>query len=304
MEDLELNLIKIIGIIAVTLFTSSAFADSVSLHLFKSPKGINWSSPWTMTYSTLKNSLVKTGSKRAFAISHVFVEVKCDSTGEHIFRGQTSADDSEERELLFKKGYGLGLMFHTYKGKYEKDEAILKDMAPYEGSARRGEYKALISPSTCQRLLKYEREYQARNFGSLYSGLQADPLKGEGTGCSAFGMSFMRVGGLTPAFVQNWKNIIDVPKRFVGGPLTGNRVSVLKLLTHPGAKWSNKEAHIHLEAWNPEKMLEWVVATHNLIDKGGVLPGYDVVVDSVGNSKSVTVDLTSVPTPTGPIWLY
>lgn len=295
-------MIKLIGLVAVFLSTS-VFADSVTLHLFKSPKGINWSSPWTMTFSTLKNSLVNTKGKRAFAISHVFIEVKCDSTGERILRGQTSADDSEERELLFKKGYGLGLMFHTYKGKYETDSTIERDMAPYEGSTRRGEYTALINPATCQRLLQYEREYQALGYGSLYSGLQADPLKGEGTGCSAFGMSFMRVGGLTPAYVNSWKNIIDVPKRFVGGPLTGKKVSVAKLLFHPGAKWSNKEPHIHLEAWNPEKMLDWVKQTHDLVDKGGSIPGFDITADRVGNTKSVTVDLRDVPTPVGPIWL-
>ncbi|MBA2403709.1 MAG: hypothetical protein H0V66_02975, partial [Bdellovibrionales bacterium] len=112
---------NLVGLL-VWFISSSVLADSVSLHLFRSPLGINWSTPWQMTVSTLKNSLANTHGKRAFAISHVFVEINCESTGEHIFRGQTSVDDSGERELLFKKKYGMGVMFHTYKGQYETDE--------------------------------------------------------------------------------------------------------------------------------------------------------------------------------------
>lgn len=275
----------------------------MTLHLFSSPKGINWSTPWTMTYSTLKNSIVNTHGKRAFAISHVFVEVKCDSTGEHILRGQTSTDDSNERELLFKLKYGMGVMFHTYKGKYEKEEAILKDMAPYEGSSRRGTFTALINAKTCQRLLQWEREYDASGDWNKYSGLQADPLKGEGAGCSAYGISFMKTAGILEPFTEQWKNIIDVPKRFVGGPLTGNRVDILKLLFHPGARWNNKEPHIHLEAWNPENMLRWVKKTHDIVQHGGELPGYKIQIETLKDQKSVIVDLRGRATPQGPIWI-
>ncbi len=293
---------KLIGVF-LFLFSTHLLADSISLHLFRSPLGIDWSNPWRMTISTLKNSIANTHGMRAYSISHVFVEVKCDSIGTHIYRGQTSSDDSNEKELLFKEKYGLGVMFHTYKGKFEKDESILKDMAPYEGSERRGRFTALVSPQTCQRMLQYVNEYEERGYGNIYSGLQADPLKGQGAGCSAFGMSFLRVGGLMEPFMEKWKSIINVPKRFVGGPLTGNKVSILKILTHPAAQWSDKEAHIHLEAWNPERMLKWVSEVHDLITQGQALPGYKVESETVGESKSIIIDLTARPTPSGAFWI-
>lgn len=293
---------KIVSILFL-FFSTQVMADSFSLHLFRSPLGIDWSTPWNMTISTLKNSLADTQGMRAYSISHVFVEVKCDSIGTHIYRGQTSSDDSNEKELLFKQKYGLGVMFHTYKGKFEKDESILKDMAPYEGSERRGRFTALISSQTCQRMLQYVKEYEQRGYGNIYSGLQADPLKGEGAGCSAFGMSFLRIGGLMEPFMENWKSVINVPKRFVGGPLTGQKVSLLKILSHPGARWSNKEDHIHLQAWNPENMLRWVSKVHDQIQQGHEIPGYMMEAERVGESKSVTVDLTSRPTPSGSFWM-
>lgn len=293
---------KIVGFFVLFLSLHTQ-ADSVSLHLFSSPLGINWSTPWQMTVSTLKNSLVNTGDKRAFSISHVFVELNCNSSGEHIFRGQTSIENSGERELIFKKGYAMGVMFHTYEGQYETEQAVYSGIADYDGTSRYGTFTAVINAKTCQRLLRYEREYVARGYGKLYSGLQADPLKGEGAGCSAYGMSYLRVGGLMENFTNEWKNIIDVPKRFVGGPLTGKKVHITKLLFRPGAKWSNKEPHIHLEAWNPEKMLSWVKKTYDHLEKGGELEGYKTSIRKNGKSKHVTVDLSERSTPTGAIWL-
>jgi hypothetical protein len=289
----------------VSLFCCwQASADSLTLHLFRSPRGINWSSPWAMTTSTIHNAYTSTGSMRAFSISHVFVEVTCDSTGEHILRGQTSRDNEEERELIFKKKYGLGVMFHTFRGRFEKDDDIDRDMAPYEGSSRRATFSARINPQTCQRLLQYAREYEERGFGELYSGLQADPLKGEGAGCSAFAMSFIRVGGLLEPYMEDWKQIIDVPKRFVGGPITGNKVKITKILSHPRARWSNREPHVHLEAWDPERMHAWVGKIYDRIILGQHKNSYEFSVNRTGNSYAVEVDLTDKATPTGPIWLF
>jgi hypothetical protein len=291
--------------LAVLLLISSlsTSADTLSLHLFRSPKGINWKSPFSMTYSTLKNSLVDFKDKREFGISHVFVEVKCDSTGEHIYRGQTSIANSNERELIFKKKYGMGVMFHTYQGVLEKEDVILRDMAPYETSFRRARAAFKISPSTCQRMLQYAREYEERKYYEMYSGLQADPLKGEGSGCSAFAVSFLRVGGILGNFSHEWKQIIDVPKRFIGGPLTGNKVNILKIISSPFAKWSDREPHIHLEAWDPEQMHRWVYKIFTQV-QGGLYNGdYSAEIENQGDAKSVELDVSHLPTPTGSFWL-
>lgn len=291
--------------LAVLLFITSysTCADTLSLHLFRSPKGINWKTPWSLTVSTLKNSIVKFDNKRAFSISHVFVEVKCDSTGEHIFRGQTSIPDSNERELLFKKKYGMGVMFHTQPGVLEKEDVIKKDLLSYETSFRRAKASFKISPSTCQRMLQYAREYEERKYYEMYAGLQGDPLKGEGAGCSAFGASFLRVGGILGNFANEWKQIIDVPKRFVGGPLTGNKVNILKIISKPFAKWSNKEPHIHLEAWDPEQMHRWVYKIFTQVQSSQYNGDFSAVIENQGDAKSVELDVSHLPTPQGSFWL-
>src|SRR5690606_26051979 len=128
-----------------------------------------------------------------------------------------------------------------------------------------------------------------RGYGKMYSGLQADPLKGEGSGCSAFAVSFMRVGGLMAPFTEEWKETVDVPLYLVGGPMTGRKVSIVKVLRSFRAKWSNKVPHYHLVAWNPEAMHRWLLRTHKAV-RSGDFRDYDANVDEFRNSKILTLD--------------
>jgi hypothetical protein len=281
----------------------SVKADEVKLHLLRSPLGIDWSTPWKLTNSVLLNQVAPVGDKRRYSISHVFIELKCDSLGVHLLRGMTSATDTEERELLFKKGYGLGIMFHTYQGKLEKNASILKDLAPYKGSKRRAELAIKISSSTCQRLVEYAREYEELGYGQMYSGLQADPLKREGAGCSAFAVSFLRVGGLMDKFTNEWKKIIDVPKSLIGGPITGGKVHLGTLLTRPFARWNSKVSHVHLEAWDPEAMHSWVKKTYLQVINGNYNGKWPANVNREKDSYQVELNMEERETPAGEFWL-
>lgn len=293
---------KLVGLLLL-VFSLNSQADELKFHLMRSPLGVNWSTPWKLTMSILKNQIAPVGKKRAYSISHVFVEVKCDSSGKHILRGMTSATTTEERDLVFRQKYGLGTMFHSYKGSLEKDEAIIKDLAPYAGSKRRSELAIKISPETCERLLAYAEEYEDLGYGNMYSGLQADPLKREGAGCSAFAVSFMRVGGLMDDFTREWQRVIDVPKRFVGGPLTGNKVNIITLMSKPFARWSDKEAHIHLEAWDPEAMHSWVGKTYYEVLNGSYEGKWPANVSREKNTLKVELDMENRDTPAGDFWI-
>lgn len=276
----------------------------MTLFFINSPKGINWKTPWSITVSTINNSLLKFKDKRVFGISHVFVKVQCDNLGKTIYRGMTSATDSEERDLLFNKKFGLGLMFHTYLGKLEKDEVIKKDLDSYAGSDRVAKMTTIISPEACERMVTYVNDFEARGFGKMYSGLQADPLKGEGSGCSAFGMSFLEVAGLLePEYAAKFREHLYIPKRFVGGPLTGNKVSVTHLLFRPSAKWNNKEPNIELYAWNPEKMHAWVSDIYKAAEHGKHIPNL-VGTTKLGKTKEIVFDKSHLPVPTGSYWKF
>lgn len=287
----------------VLLLTSSfAFGDSLSIYFIKSPYGINWSSPWLMTTSTLVNQLAPSKGRSGHSISHTYAEIKCDSRGVHMFRGMTSISNDEEQDLIFKKQYGLGVIFHTFKGRYEKNEDIQKDIANYWGDKRLSVLNLEISPSTCARLENYMNEYEALGYGLMYSGLQADPLKREGSGCSAYVVSLLRVGGLMQDFTNEWKEVIDVPLKLIGGPMTNKKVSLMKVLLSVRTQWSSKRPHYHLEAWNPDLMHKWLLRTHKQV-RNGEYSEFDATIDQFQNTRTLNLDFSHLPTPVGGFWL-
>jgi hypothetical protein len=294
---------KTLGFFLLMLLPLTALSNELKLHFMRSPLGVNWASPWTLTTSILKNQVVPFKKKRAYSISHVFVEVKCNSNGKHILRGMTSATTTEERDLVFKKKYGLGTMFHFYKGRLEKNESILRDLAPYAGSSRKAELTIKTSGEACERMLDYAQEYEDLGYGNKYSGLQADPLKREGAGCSAFGVSFMRVAGLMDDFTNEWRTSIDVPNKFIGGPMTGNKVDILYILARPYARWSNKSPHVHLEFWNPEAMHSWVKKTYFEIRDGSYEGKWPANISRFKDTFKVELDMETRQTPEGSFWL-
>jgi hypothetical protein len=281
----------------------SSFADELKLHVIKSPVGINWSTPWKLAITTVKNQIAPVGNKRAYSISHVFVEVNCPSVNTRILRGMTSATNTEERDIIFKKKYGLGAMFHTYVGKLEKDQEIEEDLLPYKGAHRKAELTFKVSPLACQRMLDYAEEYEQLGYGQMYSGLQADPLKGEGAGCSAFAVSFMRVAGLMDDFTSDWKQKINIPKKLIGGPLTGNRVKFSFLLLNPFLRWSSDIPHIHLEAWDPELMHQWIHKTYFEIRNGRYESDFPVSISNDQDTLKLEINMENRETPIGSFWI-
>ncbi|MBY0515929.1 MAG: hypothetical protein K2P81_03400 [Bacteriovoracaceae bacterium] len=291
-------------ILFFSLYSQVTLADKLTLVFARSPLGINWATPNTLAVSTVKNSLVPM-KRRAFSISHVFVGLKCDSINYERLTGMTSAPGTEDRDLLFKQDYGFGVLFHSYRGHLETHDEVVAALESYQGSKRIAKLHFGISSETCLRLKTYLEEYEARGFGSMYSGLQARPLKGEGSGCSAFGMSFLETAGLLKEeYKELWMEKIHVPKRFVGGPLTGKRVSFFKIITSVFARWNPNREHIYLEAWNPEKMWSWVRKMHQDVQLGKLATDIDWQVAQSGNTRELYADMSHIPTPTGPIWQY
>lgn len=294
---------KIVGLFLTLLICLPAAADELKFHIVKSPIGVDWKSPWSLTMSVLKNQVVPVGGKTRFSISHVVVEVKCDTFGRHIYRGMTSATSTEERDLVFKQKYGLGTMFHTYAGSLQKEQEILKSYEAYAGDKRLAEFVIKVSPDACERMLKYADEYEALGYGNLYSGLQADPLKREGSGCSAFAVSFMRVAGLMDEFTEEWKQKIHIPLRFIGGPMTGNKVDITTLISNPFASWSQHVPHYYLEAWDPELMHKWVNKTFFEVINNKYEGSWPADVSREKNTFKLELDMETRPTPKGEFWI-
>lgn len=286
------------------ILSISAFAENeLTIHMIPSPKGINWYKPQALAVSAIKNQIARSPAGKVHGIGHVYVELKCGET--HFFTGMTSQTDTEEREALFKQGYGLGILFKNYLGKLELDSDVRKDLEPMHKVGRSSFVTFKINDSACGRLLQYMDEFKAGGYDKIYAGLNARPLEREGSGCSAFGASFLELAGLqSPEIEKEWTTQRIVPRKFVGGPLTNRRVNILKILFAFRAGWSaNPENNFPLNFWDPEKMDEWVREAYQDVNPHSSRK-FDLPVSRTLNGKSpgVVFDATGVATPTGPIF--
>jgi hypothetical protein len=286
------------------LLPSPALADELVLHLIPAPTRTDWRSPRKLAISALRNELVAHEGLKRHGIGHLYVELKCGNT--RILTGTTSTGNKEERQALFKEGYGLGVLFKNYQGKLDAPAEVEEDLRSTLASGRSSFIRFLISRDACQRALLYWMEYQFRGYDRIYAGLNARPLKGESAGCTAFGASFLEILGLQdPLFEEQWKTRLVVPRKFVGGPLTAKRVRIWKLLFAFSAGWDAdlSRGGFALDFWDPEKMNDWIRNISESLASGGPQPlPWPASSTRLEASPGVEVDARTAPVPTGQVF--
>jgi hypothetical protein len=91
----------------------------------------------------------------------------------------------------------------------------------------------------------------------------------------------------------------------VGGPLTGERVSVLKLLFAFSAKWDEdlSKGGFPLDFWDPEKMNEWIREGFDSLTSGRTIPlPWRAKAVRLGESPGIEFDTTWVSVPETPVF--
>ena len=276
------------------LFIQVARADELTLYVYPSP-GIDWSSPSTLAADTLAFGMTK---KRS--IGHVTVEVSCGGEKPfHILTGVSQVTNAESAKVLFLQGYGLGILFYDFKGESELESELAPELQTRFESGKLSFLNYKINHKTCARLQTYVTEYLARGYDKHY-GLTNRPLYGEGSGCSAFALSFLELAGIVePEYSENWLKSLLVPRAIVGGPTTKQDVPIGWVLLW--SRWAHKnEAHIPLSFWDPDLMHDWIKKTwENELSA----PSGRYKLETRGNAVGLTLDRRKVKTPSGPIWL-
>jgi hypothetical protein len=215
--------------------------------------------------------------------------------------GMTTANDSEERELLLWKKIGLGILFHTFEGRLQQEREIENDLEARFKNGKVSWITFKIRELTCLRLAQYYDEYRGNEYDRYY-GLPLRPLYREGAGCSAFGASFLEVAGLLePEFRDHWTREVRVPLELIGDPSSGKEVGLMTLLFGDRAKrWAeSNEPHKSVFFWDPDLMHRWVVAKWHLEQRS---PSTEYLRERRGKALGLVVDRREVSTPTGPIW--
>lgn len=283
---------KLLSIILFFSFNLKAATNHhLTLYFIPSPIGIDWSTPANLAWSALKNKI----SLQSRFMGHVFIEVQCDSQRD--MAGMTSSKFDYIKQVVFE-GRGLGVLYHSFEGKIEDPKDIEKEIQELAEDGKRLNFaKFLLNPGQCQRALTYMKEYREKNLGKYY-GLVNRPLYGEGSGCSAYGASFLEVTGLLDDEIKKaWSNSVRIPVEFAGPPLRNEKVNILSLMFNAGRWALEKEPHHLLSFWSPDQMYQWVVQK---VEKSQQDKTY--MVDSIQMAKGVVYDKSHLESPVGPIW--
>lgn len=232
----------------------------VRLYMLPSyPQRINWNSPLQLLTSTLWGLVVN----GAVSFGHVAVELQC--AGEApVLVGAMEKSASSSGKLLLSRQVGFALLESGWEGKLQTSTETLQLLRGRSGNPDKlGIVTYLVSPENCRRLTRYYKQYSSLyDQGPMYYGFGPRPLRKEGSGCTAFGASFVEVAGfMTNELRGAWTTLRRIPLSLVAGH-GRTHVSVFDLLTSREAgAWSDPRApHMALEFFDPDKMYEWVRA--------------------------------------------
>ncbi len=273
---------------------------SLTLYFIPSPYGLNWESPTTLARDIVKNFAAKgrLGNTKRF-MGHVNIELKYTDEGRdvHIMTGMV-ASKLNATSLLLKDKVGLGIVFHSFPGRLESKDELVPELDSYadRGNKMMNFCQYLISLETAKRVEDYINEYRAKDIGRYY-GLFNSPLHGEGSGCSAFGASFLDViGALTEEHKKNWANKVIIPHRLVGAPLKKNKVNFFKILFNKD-KWQQTKTDDSHEIffWDPDLMYQ---DTQRKLEN---LPA-DAKEIKIRNMSGLQYDLKNIKTPSSLIF--
>lgn len=285
-------------LIAFAVAASTAVAFELTLFSMPSPREIDWSKPASLARTAITNRLTLQHFKHKHAIGHVFVELT-DGGQRRFLGGMIPAPDAGMGDLVLKQGYGLGILFTPVKGQFDSPEGLEGELKDRYKSGRIAFIRFELSAATFERLWQYVQGYRERGYDKIYNGLN-QPRAGKGAGCSAFGVSFLEVAGLLhPVWEKVWKINVRIPREFVGGPMTGAKVPLTRVL---GAKrWAEEdEPHFVLSMYEPYKIWQWVGDTWR---KEQQAPSNRVSLLKRGKALGLNYDVRHVKVPAEPIFI-
>lgn len=272
--------------------------NTLSFIFYRAPKVIDWKTPGAMVRSAIWNNL--SGDRNP--LSHIDALISCEGERSEL-TGMSSKKDFSLVSNILTGRQSLELLVIAYPGYLISAEEIRKEAPRFAELGRVNTFSIKISNGVCKRLLKFVAEYREREYAKIYAGFTANPFKGEGAGCAAFGMSLLQVAGLLEdEFVKKWSHRLNVPKSLMNYQSYKATKSFwdFMLFGYDGVWSKDKNEGLAIVAFDPELMYNWVAKTAKALGKWDSTAR---VVKS-GPSIGIEVDRTKVKAPTDDYWSY
>lgn len=312
--------------------------NEIEVFFYSAPQPLDWSSPSSLVQSAVRNTLtpvwgpreaslpeqpwskselLKALEKRSqveesmgpdhsdrgltfhpHSISHVNVRVHCEGGGEDIL-GSTSVESTADylRKLLLENA-ALETLVENVRGSMYTTEQVKRwlPLMRERGWVHSVKYK--VSSSLCQYTKGFLKSFRESGQSQIYGGLHTEPLKGVGAGCSAFGMSVLKIAGLYDrVFDTQFVRSLKIPLAAMNRPGFPSRFNFYDFYLGFGPHWAREgEPHFFISFWDPQLMYEWV----KKVAQGQGHWYRDYRVEKRGQSYVLEVDARKVRTPSKP----
>ena len=286
------------------VFTDSSLSglNRLTIYVIPSKEKYDWSSPHTLYKSYIKNSWKNLFSKTNYLLGHAFLDLQPAIDGERIFTGMRSVSRKEQKDLVFNQHYGLAILGCGLKGRLETEDELEYKLGKFSRNGRLAFIEFLISDAATVRLTEFFNSYKARVDSCLpgagYGGAYYPRYKGEGSGCSAFVISFLDLSGLLMVEFDEWLVKIDIPMSLVGGPYNNfNEVTIKDIRKEKSwadVSGSGPGNYEHLEMYDPTLMYEWI---HSVVNNKGVHGDISSIPLQLEKAQGIRIDSREQPLP-------
>jgi hypothetical protein len=301
---------RIILIIALFLLWVPVFPQpgtgqqhQLTIYVIPSSYKYDWTSPHTLHISTIKNYIKSMFSTKSYLLGHAFLELRTPLLDEPLLTGMRAVSRDEQKQYVFKDDYGLAILGTHLNGRLDHTADLENSLEKYSKKGRIAFIRFDISEAAVNRLLEYYQEFQMRLDsigmpGPCYGGVFWPRYYGEGSGCSAFVVSFMDVAGLMQDEFDEWDIDINIPMDLIGGPFNDNREVTMKDIKKC-REWSDGEGsagkdYEPFHIYDPTIMYEWVQQHY---DQPEIIGDMLMSPMKMNKSKGIEIDAKDMPVP-------
>lgn len=268
-------------------------AQSVTLYAIPSPYTIRWDSPFHLATSMALNM----GPKKQLPcppreLGHVLVGLE--RNGDTSYYGMGFKKRQAFLDAVLKDHCGMYAVFKIYEGGLETCERLKPEIEYRMRSGKIAFITYRITDEAYLHLQNYLDSFCQLGYQYRYNGLN-QPRHGLGTGCSAFGISFLEIIGIMEEeYQREWVVNIPIPDELIGDPKRNKHVKLHKVIF--ASNWAIKgQPYKNLRIYEPNLMFDWIHRKHRM-------PNSRYVPVSMYQSKGLIVDCRQKCAPQYPLF--
>ena len=193
---------------------------------------------------------------------------------------------TEFRKSILKDKIGLAVLFKLVAGHMEETAEVQTELIYRTQQSRAAFISFKITDSAYHYLKLYIDSFKLKCYDLLYNGLNR-PRAGEGSGCTAFGISFLElINALSPEYTDKWAVKVNVPEKLIGDSATKKRVSVWRIFFSFSWARKNKPSRL-LTLYEPWLIYKWI---NRAWDDEQKTPGGKYQLKKLGGAKGIEMD--------------